>query len=138
MYQDTIPVTTHGEGDIVDISRDIRDIVQRSGINTGLVHVFVGGSTAAVTTIEYEDGVLSDLNRSLRIIAPDEISYRHDAKWNDGNGRSHVKAAILGPDLMIPVSFGSLALGTWQQVVLVELDTRSSRRRDIVITVQGS
>jgi len=138
MYQERITLTTHGEGDIIDITKNLAEIIQRSNVATGLVHVFVPGSTAAITTIEYEDGVLSDLNRSLRTIAPQDVPYRHDLRWGDGNGRSHVNAAILGPSLTIPVSGGVLLLGTWQQAVLVELDIRPSWERDIIITVQGT
>lgn len=138
MHQERIRVTTHGEGDIIDITTNIAEILKKSGVITGLLHVFIPGSTAAITTIEYEDGVLSDLNRSLRTIAPSDIQYRHDARWGDGNGRSHVKAAIIGPSLTLPVSEGSLLLGTWQQVVLVELDIRSVREREIIVTVQGT
>lgn len=137
MYRETLEIRTNGEGEIVDISGNIRDIVERSGIAEGSVHVFVVGSTAAITTIEYENGVLSDLRRSLSFISPDDLPYEHDRAWGDGNGRSHVKAAIIGPDLTVPVSGGTISTGTWQQVVLMELDIRPSRDRRVIVTVNG-
>lgn len=137
MYRETIEIDTNGEGEIVDITESIRGIVKRSGITAGLAHVFAVGSTAAITTIEYEKGVLADLRRSLSLLAPDNISYEHDRAWGDGNGRSHVKAAIIGPDLTVPVSSGDIGCGTWQQIVLLELDVRPSRRRNVIVTVGG-
>jgi secondary thiamine-phosphate synthase enzyme len=101
------------------------------------VNLFVTGSTAAITTIEYEPGVLSDLKRSLSVLAPPDIPYAHDGKWGDGNGRSHVKAAIIGPSLTLPVGKGMLDRGTWQQIVLLELDTRPSRHRTVTCTIMG-
>ncbi len=111
--------------------------MKESRVQEGLVNLFVTGSTAALTTIEYEPGVLTDLIRSLSTLAPQDISYAHDGKWGDGNGRSHVKAAIIGPTLTIPVDKGMLCCGTWQQVVLLELDTRPSRHRTITCTIMG-
>jgi secondary thiamine-phosphate synthase enzyme len=137
MFRRMIYRDTSGEGEIVDITPEIRSAVQDSGIRDGLVNVFVQGSTAALTTIEYEPGVLSDLRRALSVIAPDNIPYAHDRAWGDGNGRSHVKAAVIGPSLTIPIIDGALACGTWQQVVLLELDIRSTRHRTIVCTVSG-
>jgi len=135
MYQTRIHQETKGEGDIVDLTPRVREAVRTSGVREGLVNVFVTGSTAAVTTIEFESGVLKDLSRALSVIAPDDITYVHDGAWGDGNGRSHVKAALVGPSLSVPVSGGEPALGTWQQVVLLELDVRRSRDRTLVITV---
>jgi secondary thiamine-phosphate synthase enzyme len=137
MYHKKIQFETNGEGDIIDITPRVKAAVSESGIKEGLVTVFVNGSTAAVTTIEYEPGVLSDLRRALSVLAPDDISYAHDSRWGDGNGRSHVKASIVGPSLSVPVIGGEPALGTWQQVVLLELDVRSSRTRSIIISVTG-
>jgi len=129
--------TTKGEGDIINISTDVQDAIKESGLQEGFVHLFVTHSTAALTTIEFEDGVLLDLKRALSTIAPDSIQYAHDRAWGDGNGRSHVKAAIVGPSLTLPVVSGELRVGTWQQVVLLELDIASGRRRTIVCTVSG-
>ena len=137
MFQTTIQVETHGEGEIVNLTPRVQLAVDESGVREGLANVFVAGSTAAVTTIEYEPGVLSDLRRALSVIAPADIPYAHDAAWGDGNGRSHVRAAIVGPSLSVPVIGGRLACGTWQQIVLLELDVRQSRKRSVYITVQG-
>jgi secondary thiamine-phosphate synthase enzyme len=137
MHRKKFQVTTAREGDILDITPEVKAVVGESGIAEGMVNVFVTGSTAAVTTIEYESGVLSDLRRALSVIAPDNQPYAHDGRWGDGNGRSHVKAAIVGPSLSIPVSGGEPLLGTWQQVVLLELDVRQGRTRTIVVTVTG-
>ena len=135
MYRKEIQVTTTKEGDIVDITPEVRDIVRKSRVIEGMVHIFVTGSTAAVTTIEYEHGVLADLSRALSLLAPDTIPYAHDSRWGDGNGRSHVKASIVGPSLSVPVTGNTPALGTWQQVVLLELDVREGRSRTIIVTV---
>jgi secondary thiamine-phosphate synthase enzyme len=135
MFRTTIQVDTHGEGEIVNLTPQIPQAVTESGVREGLATGFVAGSTAAVTTIEYEPGVLSDLSRALSVIAPADIPYAHDAAWGDGNGRSHVRAAIVGPSLSVPVISGALACGTWQQIVLLELDVRSSRKRTVYVTV---
>jgi secondary thiamine-phosphate synthase enzyme len=137
MYRTVIAVDTRGEGDVVNITEEVARSLKESRVQEGLVNLFVTGSTAALTTIEYEPGVLSDLKRSLSILAPQDIPYAHDGKWGDGNGRSHVKAAIIGPSLTIPVDKGMLSCGTWQQVVLLELDTRPSRHRTITCTIMG-
>jgi len=137
MHRKNIQVTTAREGDIIDITPDVRAVVRESGISEGMAHVFIAGSTAAVTTIEYEPGVLSDLRRALSVLAPDTISYAHDSRWGDGNGRSHVKASLVGPSLSVPVSGKELLLGTWQQIVLLELDVRQGRTRTIVVSVIG-
>jgi secondary thiamine-phosphate synthase enzyme len=138
MYQSIIHIDTHGEGDYIDITPEVSRIVGESGVGNGIVNLFVVGSTVALTTIEYEQGVLSDLRRALNGIAPDDIPYAHDSAWGDGNGRSHVKAAIIGPSLTIPVMKGVVQCGTWQQVVLLELDTRTTRSRTIICSVIGN
>jgi secondary thiamine-phosphate synthase enzyme len=135
MNHTTIQIETRGEGDIVDITPQVKAAVSESGIKEGMVNVFVNGSTAAVTTIEYEPGVLSDLRRALSVLAPENITYAHDSRWGDGNGRSHVKASLVGPSLSVPVTGGRPALGTWQQVVVLELDVRSTRTRSLIISV---
>lgn len=135
MYRKEIHVTTAKEGDIIDITPEVAGIIRESGVFEGTVHVFVTGSTAAVTTIEYEQGVLADLSRALSSLAPDTIAYAHDSRWGDGNGRSHVKASIVGPSLSVPVTRNTPALGTWQQVVLLELDVRQGRSRTVIVTV---
>jgi secondary thiamine-phosphate synthase enzyme len=138
MFQKTIHISTRGEGEIVNISPEISAAVVESGVESGLVNIFVTGSTAAVTTIEFEDGVLKDFVRSASVVAPDDARYDHDSRWGDGHGRSHVKSSFIGPSLTVPVADGKLLCGTWQQIVLVEFDVRARRDRTLVVTVNGS
>jgi secondary thiamine-phosphate synthase enzyme len=137
MFRKIIQVTSHHEGDILNITPQVNEALGESRIITGMVNLFVQHSTAALTMVEYETGVLSDLRRSLTDFAPDTASYAHNTKWGDGNGRSHVKASLIGPDLTIPVEKGRLMCGTWQQVVLLELDVNAGRTRSIVCTITG-
>ena len=127
---------TQGQGDARDITADVADAVSTSGVTSGSATVFVVGSTAAVTTIEFEPGAVADLNAACEVVAPRDGDYRHHLRWGDDNGSSHVRAALLGPSLTIPFTGCELVLGTWQQVTLVELDTRP-RSRDIVIQIIG-
>lgn len=127
---------TRGEGDIIDITNRIEETIKASGTKNGLVNIFLPGSTGAVTTIEYEPGLLKDLPAALERIAPSNAYYEHEKMWHDGNGRSHVRASIIGPSLSIPIRDGKLILGTWQQVVFLELDIRP-RRRSLIITILG-
>ena len=129
-------LATQGDGDVLDLTPELADFVARSGVRQGLLTVFVPGSTAAVTTIEHESGVLDDLKAALERLAPKGIPYAHDRRWGDGNGFSHVRAALIGPSLAIPVADGQLALGTWQQAVLVDLDNRP-RRRQVLLQLLG-
>jgi secondary thiamine-phosphate synthase enzyme len=122
---------TTGGTDVLDLTPELRGNLERSGIASGQVVVFVPGSTGAVTTIEYEEGVVDDLKKAIERLAPRTIGYAHDAAWGDGNGYSHVRAAMLGPSLSIPVVDGGMALGTWQQVVLLDFDNRPRQRRII-------
>jgi secondary thiamine-phosphate synthase enzyme len=138
MFRRTLSVTSSHEGDIIDITPQVAGAVSESRITTGLVHLFVQHSTAALTTIEFEPGVLSDLRRALAVLAPDHEDYAHNSRWGDGNGRSHVKAALVGPSITVPVEDGKLLCGTWQQLVLLELDVNAGRRRTVVCTVTGS
>jgi secondary thiamine-phosphate synthase enzyme len=137
MFRRKIHVTSQREGDIIDLTPDVKKAVRESGIKTGLVHLFVQHSTAALTTIEYEPGVLADLKRALSVLAPDNVQYAHNTRWGDGNGRSHVKAALVGPSLTVPVDGGDPACGTWQQIVLLELDVNAGRERTVTCTVAG-
>jgi len=137
MFTRTLRVTTHREGDVIDLSDRVKKIVTESGISTGLVHLFVQHSTAALTTIEFEPGVIQDLKRALSVLAPDNADYAHNTRWGDGNGRSHVKAALVGPSLTIPIGNGNLLCGTWQQIVLLELDVNAGRERTVICTVTG-
>jgi len=135
MYRKVIHVTSHREGDIINITEEVGTTIQESGIQEGLVHLFVQHSTAALTTIEFEPGVLSDLRQSLSVLAPDDATYAHNTRWGDGNGRSHVKAALVGPSLTIPVADGTVMCGTWQQIVMLELDVNAGRERAIICSV---
>lgn len=138
MFRKKFSVISQREGDIINLTADVKKIVRESNVKDGLVHLFVQHSTAALTTIEYESGVLSDLKRALSVVAPDDIPYAHNTRWGDGNGRSHVKAAIVGPSLTVPVDGGDLACGTWQQIVLLELDVNAGRERTVMCTVMGN
>ena len=137
MFQTIFKITSKREGDIIDITPDVKKAVRESNIREGIVHLFVQHSTAALTTIEFEPGVLSDLKRALSVVAPDDADYAHHIRWNDGNGRSHVKAALVGPSLTVPLSGGALLVGTWQQIVLLELDVNAGRERTVICTVMG-
>ena len=129
-------IPTRGQGDAHDITDLVSSTVAESGCAAGLATVFVVGSTAAVTTIEFEPGAVADLNRLFETIAPRGDDYRHHLRWGDDNGSSHVRAALLGPSLTIPFADRKLLLGTWQQIMLLELDTRP-RKREIVVQVVG-
>jgi len=136
IYHDVITLETKGENDIIDITDKVRKIVQKSNIRNGIVNVFVIGSTGAISTMEYEPGLKYDLTQALARIAPAEIEYKHHERWGDDNGRSHVKATIIGPSVTAPIKDGELILGTWQQIIFIELDTRP-RSRSIMVTVIG-
>lgn len=131
-----ISIRTKGNGDYIDISSQLTSILKDSGVNDGIMTVFVSGSTAGITTFEYEPGLLKDLKEFYDKIAPSNVSYHHDETWGDANGFSHVRATLTGPSLVVPIEKGRLLLGTWQQVVLVEFDNRP-RSRDIVTQVMG-
>ena len=136
VLSDTISLSTKGFCDIQDITSPVAATVGKSKIKDGMVTVFCPGSTGAITTIEYESGVLEDLKKAIERMAPAEIPYAHDQRWGDGNGFSHVRAALIGPSLTVPVIQGSLSLGTWQQIVFIDFDNRT-RRRKIVVQVMG-
>ena len=136
VLSDTFSLSTKGFCDIQDITSPVAGTVGKSKIKNGMVTVFCPGSTGAITTIEYESGVLEDLKKAIERMAPAEIPYAHDQRWGDGNGFSHVRAALIGPSLTVPVIQGSLSLGTWQQIVFIDFDNRS-RRRKIVVQVMG-
>lgn len=137
VYHQTISLATNGNLDMHDLTDQVARLVAETGIDRGLAALFVPGSTGALTTIEFEAGVLQDLRRAIERLAPADLDYAHDRRWGDGNGHSHVRAALLGPDLHIPVNAGQLCLGTWQQIVFVDCDNRP-RRREIVIQVIGN
>ena len=135
-HREVMPITTKGEGDIINITDKIRQAVSSSKLNEGLACAFVPHSTAAVFTIEYEPGLEADMGDALERTFPKGLEYEHHKRWGDGNGHSHIRASFLGPGLTIPFHAGRLDLGTWQQVVLMELDIRA-RKRDIIIQITG-
>lgn len=128
-----LQVSTAGDNDIVDITRGVEEVVATAGIDDGAVNVFVAHSTAAITTIEYEPGAVEDLKRAVEQLAPASASYEHNRRAGDDNGHAHVRAALVGPSETLPVREGHLIRGTWQQVVLIDFDTRSRQR---TVTVQ--
>ena len=132
----SMKIETKGEIDLIDITLKVENFVKDSGITSGIVTVFVPGSTAGITTIEYESGAIKDFQRAIERIAPKNIHYDHDARWGDGNGYSHIRAALLGPSITVPFSSSRLLLGTWQQIVLVDFDNRS-RKRDVILQIIG-
>jgi secondary thiamine-phosphate synthase enzyme len=136
VFYDEIKIKTNGEPDIVDITESIQNIVNKSTVKDGLACIFVAGSTGAITTIEYEPGLMKDLPRSLEKIAPKGIHYNHHETWHDDNGHSHVRASLIGPSLTIPIKNRKLIHGTWQQIVFVELDT-SPRNRNLIVQLVG-
>ena len=135
-HQGTLIIKTKGFTDILDITDAVVSVLEESKITSGILHAFVTGSTAGLTTIEYEDGAILDLKDAFDRIAPMDIDYSHNERWGDGNGFSQIRASLLGPSLSVPIRNGSLQLGAWQQVVLVDFDNRS-RERTVVISVQG-
>ena len=133
---DTISLQTKGHGDIVDITHEVAEQVARANIDSGTVTLFVAGSTAGITTIEFEPGLVSDFQEAWQRPAPDNIPYSHDRAWGDGNGYSHVRASLLGASLVIPFHDKKLALGTWQQIVVVDFDNRP-RSRQVIVQIMG-
>ena len=121
---------------MVNLTEKVSNLIAKSGIANGNVTIFVSGSTGSVTTIEFEPGLIQDFPEMLKRIAPKNLDYGHEKMWHDGNGHSHVKASLLGPSLTIPFTDSQLCLGTWQQIVFLELDTRS-RNRDLILQVIG-
>jgi secondary thiamine-phosphate synthase enzyme len=135
-YSETVSLSTKGFSDIIDITDRVDSVVGHSKIKDGLVTVFCPGSTGAVTTIEFEPGVLRDLQKAIEKVAPSDIPYEHDRRWGDGNGFSHVRAALMKPSLSVPLIDGKLSLGTWQQIVFIDFDNRR-RERNLVIHILG-
>jgi secondary thiamine-phosphate synthase enzyme len=131
-----LSLSTKGENDVVDITGEVQRVVEESGLLDGVAIVFVPGSTAAVTTIEYEPGLAKDFPDMLERVAPKDVDYEHQKAWHDDNGRSHVKASLIGPSLSVPFEEGLLTLGTWQQIILVELDIKP-RLREVMVQVIG-
>ncbi len=136
IHSESISLRTKGFSDVIDITSKVQEFLTRSGVVEGLVTVFCPGSTGAITTIEYESGVVRDLQKAIERIAPEEVPYEHDQRWGDGNGFAHVRAALMKPSLTVPVSGGKPTLGTWQQIVFIDFDNRKRERR-LVVQVMG-
>lgn len=137
VHCDSVQVSMDVGPDISNITDQLARIAEKSGAENGSLHASVIGSTGSLTTIEYEPGVVEDLRRAITRLAPPDMEYEHEKAWHDGNGHSHVQAALLGPSIAIPVRKGALALGTWQQVVIINHDNRPRQRR-IEVTVIGT
>jgi secondary thiamine-phosphate synthase enzyme len=137
VYCESLEVSTNVGPDIVDITDRLSLMVERAGIEDGSLHASVIGSTGSLTTIEYEPGVVEDLKRAITRLAPPDLAYEHEKAWHDGNGHSHVQAALLGPSIVIPVRGAALTLGTWQQVVVINHDNRPRQRR-VAVTLVGT
>jgi secondary thiamine-phosphate synthase enzyme len=136
IYTSFVHLESSGFGDIMDITKDAVDALRESGIRNGIMTLFVPGSTGSVTTIEYEEGVVEDLKDALERLIPSRIPYGHDIKWGDGNGFSHVRAALMKPGITVPIVDGAPTLGIWQQIVFIDFDNRT-RTRKIVLQIVG-
>ena len=132
----TFQFNTHGNADVLDITDEVHRRLAETGLKAGIVTIFSPSSTSGLTTIEFESGAVSDLKRLFDEVAPPNQQYAHNARWGDGNGHSHVRAALLKASLTVPFADGRLTLGTWQQIVYVDFDNRA-RRRELVIQVMG-
>jgi secondary thiamine-phosphate synthase enzyme len=136
VFSSDISISTKGDMDILDITSQLERLVHDSGIQEGMACVFVGGSTGALTTMEFEPGVVEDMRAALQRLAPSDMEYQHHLKWKDGNGHSHVRAAFIGPSVTVPIRDGAIPLGTWQQIVFIELDVRP-RKRSLIVQIVG-
>ena len=136
VHTDEVRVSTRGDGDVVDITREIQDVVRTSGVEQGTVSVFVPGATAAVTAMEFEPGGVHDLQEALERLVPTEGDYEHNRLNHDSNSHAHIRAAIVGPSETVPISGGRLVTGTWQQIVLLDFDDRP-RERAVTVQVLG-
>jgi len=131
-----ISISTKGKNEILNITEQVAKVIEDSGVNSGIVCIFLPGATGALTTIEYEEGLLRDYRRFWDKIAPQDMDYAHDLRWHDKNGHSHVRASLQGASLTIPFTDKKLLLGTWQQIVLLDFDVRS-RERDVILQILG-
>ena len=132
----TIRISTRGDCDMIDITAEVADEIKNSNINNGIATIFISGSTAGITTIEYEDGLISDFKDMWDRNAPFNIPYQHDLRWGDGNGHSHVRASLQGPSLVVPFVNKKMTLGTWQQIIVVDFDNRP-RAREVILQLLG-
>ena len=136
VLSDTMSFTTGGFNDMIDITSEVSHKLTENGLKNGTVTLFVPGSTGGFTTIEYESGLVKDFTELMEKIIPSDVTYHHDARWGDGNGFSHVRAALMKPSLTVPLIKQQLILGTWQQIVFMDFDNRN-RQREIVVHIIG-
>lgn len=136
LFNTVIACDTRGDGHTIDITPHLQQAILDSGVQDGIAVLMVVGSTAALTTMEFEPGLVSDLQHAFEQLAPAQAPYAHEARWGDDNGHAHVRASLLGPSLVVPIVQGQAPLGTWQQVVLIDFDTRPRQRR-VVIQIMG-
>lgn len=136
VYQDEIQLETEGHTDVLDITEDVHSCVERSEVEKGIICVWNPGSTGSLTTVEYESGCISDLQEMFERIAPEDQYYKHEEKWQDGNGHSHMRASLLGPSISIPIRNGTAVHGTWQQVIFVDFDNKP-RDRELLVQIVG-
>ena len=132
-----ISFRSRGETDIIDLTDRVAEKIEEAGVSEGHVLLFVPGATAALTTIEFESGLIADLRETLDRIAPKNRVYQHNERWGDGNGHSHIRASLLGPSLIVPISSGRMILGTWQQIVFIDFDNRP-RQRTVAVQITGN
>jgi len=132
----TIAASTRGDGDTIDLTRELTELITESRLRDGVATLFIGGSTAGITTVEYESGVIEDIREVLETLAPSQRDWRHHQRWGDHNGHSHIRSALVGPSLSVPFINGMLTLGTWQQVVLMDFD-ECPRTREVVVQIVG-
>ncbi len=133
---DTIRCHTDGNGDTIDLTSDLAQSIAASGLRNGVATLFIGGSTAGITTIEFESGVIEDVREVLETLAPSDRDWRHHKRWGDHNGHSHIRSALVGPSLSVPFLNGESVLGMWQQVVLLDFDERP-RSREVIVQLIG-
>ncbi|MFC1568346.1 secondary thiamine-phosphate synthase enzyme YjbQ [Candidatus Margulisiibacteriota bacterium] len=131
-----IKLQTKGRDDVIDITGEVEDVVSSAKIKNGTATVFVFGSTASVTTVEYEPGLVKDIKAIDEKLAPSDVTYAHDATWGDANGYAHLRASLYGPSLTVPVVSGNMTLGTWQQIIVIDHDNRP-RSREVIIQIMG-
>ena len=136
VFTDSVEISTRGHTDIIDITPQVERVLGEAKLKNGNLTVFVSGSTAGITSIEYEPGLLEDLPEAFEKLAPTGVTYHHDAAWGDGNGYAHVRAAMLGSSFTVPFDNGKLLLGTWQQIVVIDFDNRP-RKRNVVVQMMG-
>jgi secondary thiamine-phosphate synthase enzyme len=136
VHTGNIRFSTQGEIEVHDITSKVSEIVGKSGLDDGIVCIFVPGATGAITTIEYEDGLEFDIKAAFKRLVPKDIEYRHELRWHDGNGHSHIRASILGPSISVPFSDRQMILGTWQQIIFIEFDNKP-HERNLIVQVVG-